>query len=47
MMSQKQIYLCFWIAADLYNLGFMCGSYIEQVWPPLLCNNLLNLAGQV
>jgi len=40
MMSQKRrlqfVFLDFYVAA-LCNLGFtICGSYIEQVWPPLL-----------
>jgi len=40
MMSQKRrlkkiAFLDFYVAA-LCNLGFtICGSYMEQVWPPL------------
>jgi len=36
---QKFMFLDFYAAA-LCNLGFMiCGSYIEQVWPPLQYSN--------
>jgi len=35
-IASKFVFLDFYIAA-LCNLGFtICGSYIEQVWPPLL-----------
>jgi len=31
------VFLDFCVVA-LYNLGFtICGSYIEQYWPPLIC----------